>query len=1129
MHATFFITIPRVCGVIDFFLVPMPTVSLEFPVLVTPSKEGYHLRPLFLSSPSRTAKRFREAMDLLTKDVRRLFRDFEMERETIDELLWFAFNPKLTFELKKLCFALGHYMVFGNFAVVRFSLKGHQFVCLPTFDNFFAILSDDIFKHGTFTEQLINLVHERLQEQRKTEPNGFSPNNYYAYGGEFLTTISMQLSVKRAKFPFEQQIDGWFASLAGQQQNFSGATELARVGSNWHDDYPNQLRRAVLRDVFVTRLGKLIFGPLNTAVVIVGPPGCGRTTLLQETFYRYLQEQEGKPKSQTATIWQIDPNRVIAGMSIVGMWQRRFESILEYVIKGNQKRSVNSRPRLFVDNLVALFRIGKSAQNSLTLSDVLKPYLEQRALTFVAEASPEEWNVVLEMDRRFADLCQVFRVAEPSVADTARIALKERARLEQLHECEITQEAIGRVFALTHSLLRGAAMPGNVVGFLERLAAKHRHKLVGIPEVETAISEISHISLDLLNRQKTLRKEEVQQILEAQLIGQPEAVNCLVNVIQTVKAGLQNPKKPMATLLFIGPTGVGKTQAAKVLIRYLFTDESQLIRLDMNEFVTEFDVGRLIGTWARPEGLLTTQVRHRPFCVLLLDEIEKAHPAIHDLLLQVLGEGRLTDALGRTTDFTNTIIILTSNLGADQASHHVGFAERDGKNQATSYRAAVEDFFRPEFLNRLDRLVVFKSLALQDAVAITRLQLDDLLQRDGFVRRTTILNISEPALVEVAQRGFDAVLGGRAIKRAIERDLTALAATQLVNLNATQPILLDIVWENERLQPRVTALIPVSPEKSAITQLQQSMTHEGVNRLIDVVSELREQLYVLRDAEGNRTEMSATTDKVRLLLTMQEEVFEIKEELDDIFWAMETARDPDEIRFTTAAQQNHFQFGWSGEHYVSNTEFYAHQDIRDYLEEMYVLAPKLIREYNSNWLNLLMKITFLGFFGRGLELNQHEELKLTLHSRVHGSGEKELNYLLQAYEVALTHLGIESTRLPSTEQGYRHLQIKGPRLQTLLRGEPGIHLFHLKGGNALPIQVSLNPLSAEAIAASKALHIIRSYVLPEDEDGKGGVLTDLRTGMLNRSAIAPHEWALLWYAHLPAEDRLLVGDSASNR
>lgn len=1098
----------------------MPTVPLEFPALVIPSKEGYHLRPLFLDSPSCTAKRFREAVDLLTNDVRRLFRGFETERGTIDELLWFAFNPNLKFELKKLCFNIGPYMVFGDFAVVRFVIKNHQIICLPRFDNLFAIIGNNLLEHGSFSEQLTAIVHDQMQQRRKTDPNEFSPGDYYASRGEFVTTISLPVNVKRAKFPFEKQIDAVFSSLAAQPEIFSGAVELDRVGSNLREQYPNQLQRASLCDAFVTRLGKLIFGSTMTTLVIVGPPGCGRTSLLHETFYRYLQEQESKPKSPAATIWHIDPNRVIAGMSIVGQWQRRFESILEYIIEGKKNLPANARPRLFVDNLVAFFRIGKSAQNSLTLSDVLKPYLEQQALTFIAEVSPEEWNIVMETDRRFADLCQVFRLDSPNMRDTARIALLERARLEQVHECEIDNEAIERVFALTHSLLRGTAKPGNVVGFLERLAAKHRHGKVGIVQVEAAISEISRMTSRLLDRQKTLRKEDIQQALSAQLIGQSEAINCLVEVVQTIKAGLQNPKKPVATLLFIGPTGVGKTQAAKVLTNYLFTDKSQLIRFDMNEFVTDADVGRLIGTWGRPDGLLTTQIRHQPFSILLLDEIEKAHPAIHDLLLQVLGEGRLTDAMGRTTDFTNIIIILTSNLGAEQASRRLGFVERDVQNQATSYRAAVEDFFRPELLNRIDRLVVFNSLELSDAIAITRLQLDSLLQRDGFVRRTTILNISEQALLKVAQRGFDAILGGRALKRAIERDLTALAATQLIGLTATQPILLDIDWINERLQPRITALLDTPQEESPAWLIEKSFTLAAVKHLLEFVTDLLLRIYALRDAKG--LELSATSNGVGLLLTMQEAVFEIKEQLDEILWAMEMARNPTEVRFAVAAQACSFQLRWLTGQVINSADFHAHQDIRDYLEEMYVHAPRLIRQYNSNWMNLLINATILGFFLRGLELNQEEDFKLTLHSRVHGCGDKELDYLLAAYENTLTYLGIEVTRLPLTKQGFRYLQIKGPRLQTLLGGEEGIHLFYPPNENAVPIQVSLNPLDVETIAASKTLQIIRNYTLPDD-DGKGGVVSDLRTGILNRSGFKAYEWALLWYVHLPVEDRINLG------
>ena len=1085
----------------------MPTIPLDFPILVTPLKKGYHLRPLFTSNPSCFAKRFRDAVDLLSKEVRRKLRGFETSAWSIDELLWFTFNPNPKLELKKLCFALGPYMVFGDFTIVRFSLKGHQILCLPKFDDFFAILSDNLFEYGSFTEQVTTIVHDCLQQQRKKNPNNFSPNKYYANGNEFVTTVSLQVNVKRAPFPFEESADTWFASVSNQQQNFSGAVELARVGLNLGDKYPNNLQRASLRDDQVTRLGKLIFGTTMTAVVIVGPVGCGRTTLLHETFYRYLQEQERSSKSRQATIWHLDPNRIIAGMSIVGMWQRRFESILEYVIQGNQNKPLppSRRPRLFIDNLVALFRIGKSAQNSLTLSDVLKPYLEQRSLTLIAEVNPQEWSVIMEMDRRFADLCQVFRVDELNLIDTASIAILARARLEQIHECEVDSEAMSRIFSLINSGLGTTTKPGNVVGFLERLIAKHRHGHIGVAQVEMAISEISRMNIDLLDRQKTLRYETVQAILASQLIGQPQAITCLVDVIQTIKAGLYDPKKPMANLLFIGPTGVGKTQAAKVLTHYLFSDEEQLVRFDMNEFVTDADVRRLIGTWGRPDGLLTTKIRHKPFCVLLLDEIEKAHPTIHDLLLQVLGEGRLTDTLGRTTDFTNTICILTSNLGAEQAGYHVGFAAKN--THSSSYTKAVEDFFRPELLNRIDRMVVFNSLQLQDAIAITRLQLSDLLQRDGFVRRSTILNIAEAALVKVAKQGFDAVLGGRALKRAIERDLTALAAAQLIKLSPNQPIILDIDWHDQRLQPHITALVPL-PTNQTVPPLPESSL-ENFSQLAKCGLALQERLYDLRDSRT--IELCTPNEEIRLLLTMQETLFEVKEQLDELIWAMEMARDPTETRFSSTSQSTSFH-SWSKAQYMNSTAFYAQQDIRDYLEEMYVLAPKLIQESQSNWLNLLMSITFLDFFCQGIESNQQESVTLSLRSRVHGCGAEELDYLVVAYEKALTYLGIEVTS--QAEQGRRYLHIKGPRLATLLTGEEGIHLFHPSNENALPIQVILDGFN---MATSDSLPIIRNYAL--SEDGKtGGVLTDLRTGMLNRSGLGAHEWALLWYAQIKMDN-----------
>jgi len=1040
----------------------VPKVNLEIPVLVTPSKDSYHLKPLFLDNPFSSARRFRDGMDLLAKEIRRYFRSFQTERETIDDLLWMTFNPKLKLEFQKLYFSLGQHMVFGKFLVIRFFLKQHQFVFLPAF-NKFAIIQDNILEHGDLLEQIINIAHDQMQLKRKQD--NFSPNDYYAIGGEFITTLNVSINVKRAKFPFENNFKNWFASLSNQQQKFSGASEITRVGSNLFEKYPNKLQRALLRDAEIETLSNLIFSEKMTAVVIIGSPGCGRTSLLHECFYRYLQK--GKPK---ATIWHLDPNRIIAGMSIVGMWQRRFESILEYLIKPSPEK----RPRLFIDNIVALFRIGKSAQNSLTLSDVLKPYLERQALTFIAEASQEEWNIVMETDRRFADLCQVFRLNELNMTDSASVALLERSRLEQLHNCKIDNAAIERIFALTNSLLRTSAKPGNIVNFMERLAI--RHSEVGIAEVKAAVNEISHI-----NTQNTVDLAK----LATQLIGQTEAVECLANVVHTIKSGLQDPKKPTATLLFIGPTGVGKTQAAKVLTRYLFTDESQLIRFDMNEFVTDADVGRLIGDWRKPEGLLTTQIRHQPFCVLLLDEIEKAHPKIHDLLLQVLGEGRLTDALGRTTDFTNTIIILTSNLGAEQASRNLGFIDKKAQ-QNSSYRAAVEDFFRPELLNRIDRLVAFKSLNLKDAIAITKIQLNDLLQRDGFVRRTTILNISEAALKQVTIRGFDALLGGRALKRGIERDLTALAAKQLVKLQATQPIILDIDWRDQRLEPKITALIASSNQKP-IT-IPQIPSIEIVSEKLDLVIDLRQQLYALRTE--NDIDLSSSNEKMRFILNLQESLFELKEQLDELLWNMETARDFTEIRFTST------KYNWTNYQTINAADLYAHQDIHDYLEEIYVIAPKLIQELNSNWVNLIMKLNFSEYFCQ--QINNQQQLTLVLQSRIYGSGEPELNYLLNAYEKTLIYLGIESTRIDT------QLHIKGAGLENLLANEIGIHLFHLSNKNAIPIQVSFTNTNDQ-----EQLPIIRSYALADDK--KTGVLTDFKTGMLNSTLLDAHEWALLWY------------------
>jgi hypothetical protein len=261
-------------------------------------------------------------------------------------------------------------------------------------------------------------------------------------------------------------------------------------------------------------------------------------------------------------------------------------------------------------------------------------------------------------------------------------------------------------------------------------------------------------------------------------------------------------------MLFLGPTGVGKTETAKALARYLFGDAAKLLRFDMNEYLTPGSAARLVGTFDQPEGLLTAAVRRQPFAVILLDEIEKAHPEVFDLLLQVLGEGRLTDALGRLADFSNAIVILTSNLGVREAEAHVGFSGSAGTD---AYVRAAERFFRPEFFNRLDRIVPFARLSRDDVGHIAEQLMQDVLQREGLVRRKCVLRVEAAALERVVDQGYDPQLGARALKRSIERFLARPVARRLAEGLPETMTLIHLYPEGEEIGVRVQALTPVEP------------------------------------------------------------------------------------------------------------------------------------------------------------------------------------------------------------------------------------------------------------------------------------------------------------------------------
>jgi hypothetical protein len=498
----------------------------------------------------------------------------------------------------------------------------------------------------------------------------------------------------------------------------------------------------------------------------------------------------------------------------------------------------------------------------------MKPYLERRDVRVVGEITPEGLRVLQERDRSFADLFHILPVREPSDADTLRVLIGVQRRLEGRHRCGFELDVLPAVIDLQRRYDRTAAFPGKAARMLTRLAVKADAdqqadtprdsekpdpfaplSLVTRDGVLREFQAQSGLSLAFLDRRARLDRDEVLTSLRAQVVGQDEALEAAADVIGVAKARLNDPGRPLAAFLFLGPTGVGKTETAKAVARYLFGDADRLLRFDMNEYLNPGSAARLVGTFDQPEGLLTAAIRRQPFAVVLLDEIEKADPEVFDLLLQVLGEGRLTDALGRTADFTNALIILTSNLGVREAEAQVGF--REGSSAAAaSYVKAAERFFRPEFFNRLDRVIPFRRLSREHTRRVAERLVNDVLHREGFRQRKCVLSVTPAALDRVIDAGYDPMLGARAMKRAVERQVTQPAATRLAALPVDRFTVVNVYASNEiadgpaQLEVDVRALefaspftTPAGPELAPLDRLEQ--IDAALGRIEDDIAHMR--------------------------------------------------------------------------------------------------------------------------------------------------------------------------------------------------------------------------------------------------------------------------------------------------
>ena len=534
-----------------------------------------------------------------------------------------------------------------------------------------------------------------------------------------------------------------------------------------------KLDPVVGRDNEISRVIEILGRRKKNNPMLIGEPGVGKSAIVEGIALR-IADGSISPVLAKKRIISLDIASVVAGTKYRGDFEKRVKTII---------KEVSSDPDLilFIDEFHTIVGAG-GGQGSLDAANMLKPALARGEIQCIGATTMDEFTKIVEkdgaLDRRFQKI-----VVEPAdVKQSVRILERLKENYEAFHKVKYTDEAIEACVRLTDRYISDKFLPDKAIdamdeaGSMIRLRQPEGSGTVTAEDIATVVSKMTGIPVNKVAESEGNRIMKMRERLRNSIIGQDEAIDTIVGAIQRNRAGLKDPGRPIGSFLFFGPTGVGKTELAKRLAEYLFDSEENMVRIDMSEYMEKFNVSRLIGAppgyvGYEEGGQLSERVRRKPYCVVLLDEIEKAHPDIFNILLQVLDDGRLTDSEGRTVDFRNTIVIMTSNVGSRDIQEYgkgIGFST-SGRNMVTDRQIvlekAVRKAFSPEFLNRVDEKVFFNPLGREDIEKIVDIELRDLRTRaeDAGYK----LNVTPSAKKFVADAGYDPNYGARPLKRAI--------------------------------------------------------------------------------------------------------------------------------------------------------------------------------------------------------------------------------------------------------------------------------------------------------------------------------------------------------------------------